>query len=310
MRVVFVGRPRALWRLALLYIVTFGISRRVWLYKVNKEVDGHAALGLDHRMTVFLLCLPIIGPWIVTGQTAYRLNTYLETDMHLPYGPTWALSLTPLGWILGNGFFLLWTQDRLNTYWAHEKNNPRHAIDITQGLDKDTAFQRDIQKALAASRKAGSRSDSKWERRKQRLLATGATLNAIHEERGRVRAAGGSTPLLPWKRPQRPPRHRLKVVCGQCELEFDAEQDPFAETPLVCPRCGMKEVLPSLRGDDLAERETVVMASLQVDCPKCQTRFHALRDLHGPTQVVCFQCGHKGTVPAPTRPKAAAKTAA
>lgn len=308
MRVVFVGRQRQLWRIALLYLVTLGIARRVWLYRINKEVDGHAALALNHTPTVVLLCLPIIGPGIVTAQTAYRLNTYLETDLDLKYGPTWALSLTSLVPILGPLFFQLWTQDRLNKYWLHERDNPAHAIDITQGLEKDKEFQRRVSAAREASRRAGSRQDGAWERTKRRIAGSGATYAAIKEERQRVRAAGGSTPVLPWRRPERPPHHRLHVTCGDCEFQFEAEQDPFAETPLVCPRCGMQEVLPSLRGDPLRSRgEHVNTATLKIDCPKCDTTFHTVRNLHGPTKLSCFNCGKTGSVPAPKvqKPKAA-----
>lgn len=275
---------------------------------MNKEVDGHAALGLNHTPTVLLLCLPIFGPGIVTAQTAHRLNTYLQTELDLKYGPTWALSLTSLVPILGPMFFQLWTQSRMNLYWDHERDNPAHAIDITQGLDKDAGFKARVDAAQEASRIAGSRTDGRWEQTKKRIASSGDTLSEVRTQRRQVRAAGGSTPVLPWLRPKTPASRLLHITCGDCAMAFDAKQDPFTETPIVCPKCGVQEVLPSLRGDDLrTRREHVNVASIAVDCPQCSTTFHALRNLHGATAIACYECGKTGSVPAPkiNKPKAA-----
>lgn len=300
MRVVFVGRQRTPWRLPIWYILTFGIYRRVWLYKVNKELDGHAALGLSHRLNLFLLILPILGPTIVTYQTTKRLNTDLHSGADLKYGPTWALWLgTLLVPIVGPASHMAWSQDRLNHYWDYERDNPEHGIELDPGLEKDKRFVVEMQKAREASFAAGSRFDRKREARLARWKRVGGDWKVVQEERRQVRAAGGSTPLLPWLRPRRPEGRHLRVTCGRCDTGFTADMDPFAETPLLCPRCGLHEVLPSLRGDPLRDPEHAGFAALEVDCPKCKTHFHAMRDLYDKTVVQCHECGHKETLPAP-----------
>lgn len=294
MRVVVTGQQRPLWRIVLLYVVTLGIYRRIWLYRVNKEIDGHAGLGLNHRQTLILLILPIIGPSIVNWQTAYRLNNYLYTEEDLPYGPTWGLWAATLVPILGNGFFMAWTQDRLNVFWEVEKDNTKLAVDIDQGLSKDKAFLARVKRAKAQSEQAGSR------------LRDRPSLREIRHEREAVRAVGGSTPVLPWKRPEPEPPRIVHIQCSQCDTKFDAERDVYQATPIVCPKCGKTDVLPSLRSDEAAQPEGALVTTLKVDCPKCKTRFHAIRDLDGPTKIVCPECGHTGTIPKPTA-KASAK---
>jgi hypothetical protein len=113
-RVVFVGRNRTIWKCLVLYVVTLGIWRRVWLYRVNKELDGHEALALNHRFNAILLCLPILGPAYVTFQTARRTGAMLEGS--IKYGPWPILGLSWLVPILGTGAFVAWTQSRLNLF--------------------------------------------------------------------------------------------------------------------------------------------------------------------------------------------------
>ncbi len=286
-RVVVVGRQRILWQVILWYILTLGIYRRVWLYQVNKEVDGHAGLGFDHNQTRWLLILPIIGPSIVTWMTAHRINTYLYTEKELTYGPTWALWAGTLVPILGNAAFMGWTQDRLNIFWNMERDNRELAIDITQGLEKDSKFNARIKRAQARSEKAGERGGDR------------VTLRDIRKEREAVRAMGGSTPILPWKRPKLEEERLLHIECGECFTRFDAERNPFEPTPVVCPKCGTTEVLPSLRGDEMAEPEGALITGVKAKCPSCKTTFHAVRDLDAPTPIVCPECGHTDTLPKP-----------
>lgn len=282
------------------YILTLGIYRRIWLYRVNKELDGHAALGINHRLNVLLLILPIIGPTIVTYQTTRRCNADLHSGAELQYGPTPLLWLgTFLLPIIGPAAHMVWTQDRLNKYWQYEKANPDHGIDVDQGLSKDKKFVAELKKAREASMEAGSRFDRAKEHRREKWRRATADLREARKERALVRAAGGSTPVLPWRRPERPRLHLLHVTCGRCEQGFDVHRDPVAETPVLCPKCGLREVLPSLRGDPLKQLQPGALSSLEVDCPKCDTHFHALRDLYGPTQIQCYNCGHQETLPAP-----------
>ncbi|MGB1587088.1 MAG: FmdB family zinc ribbon protein [Thermoplasmatota archaeon] len=247
MRVVFVGRDRVVWKRLVLYIVTFGISRRIWLYRVNKEIDGHAALAIDHRLNAFLLALPIIGPFIVQCQTTGRLNRDLHSDAELKYGPTWALCLLGLVPILGNGFYIGWTQDRLNRYWAHERDNPQHGIDIDVGLEEDPEFRKKLDKARKESYEAGSRFDRRKRERQERWRARIAPLETIGEERRTVREQGGSTPLLPWRRPQPLERRLLHITC-QCGHGFDLETDFREAVEITCPKCQRKETLRGLTG--------------------------------------------------------------
>ncbi len=246
MRVVFVGRDRVVWKRIVYYLLSLGVTRRVWLYRVNKEVDGHAALGLNHRLNLVLLLLPIIGPFIVQCQTAARLNHVLS-DSDLGYGPTPALCAFGLVPILGNAAFIGWSQDRLNKYWALEKADPSHAIDIDVGLQSDPEFLKELEAARLDSYVTGSRFDRRQRQRQDRWRQRMSGFEGVAQARQEVRDLGGSTPLLPWKRPVRPPTRILHVTCSN-EHSFDAQADPYEEVALVCPQCGEKEVLPPLHG--------------------------------------------------------------
>ena len=245
MRVVFVGRDRVVWKMLLLYMVTFGVSRRIWLYRVNKEIDGHAALGINHRMNLFLLVLPIIGPFIVQCRTTGHLNKDLHSDAGLVYGPTWALCLLGLVPVLGNASYMGWTQDRLNKYWAHQKDHPSHAIDIDVGLEQDKKYLAELEKARLESYHAGSRFDRHKRERQERWRSRIAHLETLGEERQRARDAGGSTPVLPWKRPTMLEERLLAVTC-QCEHRFEVLHDRRHDLEIQCPSCGRKEVLKGL----------------------------------------------------------------
>lgn len=302
LRVVFVGQHRVIWKRLLLYLVTLGISRRIWLYRINKEVDGHAALGINHTLNAVLLWLPIIGPTIVTYQTTKRLNEDLDSEAELPYGPTPALWLATWVPIVGNLFYIGWTQDRLNKYWAYERAHPERAgVDIDQDLHEDPEYVAELQRAHQRSYQAGSRFDKKKDLRRERWQRRKEHWFIVQEERKAAREMGASTPVLPWKRPARPALRHLEVTCGRCRHDFRVDRDPLSETVLLCPNCGLTEVMPSLRGDALAKQERVGVAAMAVDCPKCETRFHVTRDLHGPTRLVCPDCGHSATLPAPKK---------
>lgn len=241
---VFVGRDRVVWKRLLLWFVTFGISRRIWLHRVNKELDGHAALGINHRLNVILLCLPILGPLVVQGQTAKRINQNLRHP-DVRFGPTWALALVGVVPLAGNGFFLGWVQARLNEYWATERVNPTHAIDIDVGLENDPKFLVAIEKARKESYQAGSRFDRRQRERQERWRHRIAHLETVGEERQKVRDEGGSTPVLPWKRPQPLEKRRLEVQCP-CGHKFQHTTDWRDDVELKCPKCGRTETLPGL----------------------------------------------------------------
>lgn len=296
-RVVFVGQDRRVWRCLVLYLVTFGIWRRVWLYRVNKELDGHDALGLRHGLNVVLLCLPVIGPSIVTAQTAVRTRRML-TASDIRYGAPWAVYLATWVPILGNLFFIAWEQSRLNRFWAVERAHPEHGVEIDVRLEQDPAFLVELAKAVKESYHPGSRFDSKKVARREALRQRMASYEVVRKERAAVRAAGGSTPVLPWRRPKLPEVRQLKVTCGRCDTAFQVSQDPLLDTPLVCPKCGLHEVLPALASDPL-RKEKAAVPVLRATCPSCRTEFTGVRALTGPTVLTCPGCGRAETLAAP-----------
>lgn len=299
MRVVFVGQTRAIWKALVLYVVTLGIWRRVWLYRVNKELDGHEALGLNHPLNATLLCLPILGPSIVTAQTAFRTRRML-TGSDLPYGAPLLVYLATWVPIVGNLFFIAWQQSRLNAFWAQERLHPEHGVEVDVRLDDDPAFLVELAQAVKESYHPGSRFDSRKQARRAAFAKRAASFAEVRRERAAVRAAGGSTPVLPFLRPKLPALRQLNVTCGRCATRFDVAQDPLHDTPLLCPKCGLQEVLPALRSDALRKPETAAVPVLNVKCPQCKTAFSGVRNLRGPTRLTCPQCGRAETLAAPT----------
>lgn len=290
-RVVFVGQTRSAWKRVVLYLVTLGIARRTWLYRVNKELDGHEALGLNHRLNVVLLCLPVGGPTFVTLMTARRGQRMLEGS-RVPHGNGWLLWLATLVPILGNCFYLAWEQSRLNRFWAAERRSTTHGIEIDVDLGSDPSFLVELGAAVKESYLAGSRFDEGKNARKARAAARKADRATVRDERAAVRAAGGSTPVLPWLRPTRPAPRVLHVTCGRCQTPFDVQQDPTVDTTLVCPSCKLTEVLPGLAADALAPKSTDRRSLLRVGCPSCGTQFQAGLAADGPTTLRCPACGH------------------
>ena len=297
MRVVFVGKDRTVWREVVLAVITFGIHRRIWLYRVNREVDGHEALGLRHFVTALLLCLPILGPLVVSVLAARRIARMVQGSP-VPYSAAagWA-NLVPLfGSIL---FFMPWTQTRLNRFWAHERTHKGAGVEVDVDLGSDPRFLVEMGRALRESYYAGSRFETRKKARRERWAVRRDAWSGLRAERDAVRAAGGSTPLLPWRAPQRPAVRLLHVTCGRCQETFDVRRDPAADTPIVCPKCGAAEVLPSLHSDPLRRTEKVAVPELAVRCPRCKTTFHAVHNLHGPTLLRCPKCGTEDTLAAP-----------
>ena len=309
MRVVFVGRDRVVWRQVVLSLLTLGIYRRVWLYRVNKELDGHEALGLKHPLNALLLCLPILGPAFVAYQTAHRAAPMLLGG-DVRYGKPTLVWLSVLVPVLGNLVYMGWTQSRLNRFWAHERAHPEHGVEIDVRLDDDPAFLIEMGKAVRESYHPGSRFDQRKLARREAFERRRESYDSIRQERAAVRAAGGSTPLLPWMRPRLPEARILHVTCGRCETRFDVTQDPLVDTPVVCPSCKLTEVLPSLRGDPLRGTEQAAVPTLKARCPVCKTEFTGVRNLHGPTVLHCPKCGREDVLPTPVKQPQAATAAA
>lgn len=309
MRVVFVGRDRVVWRQMVLQLVTLGIYRRVWLYRVNKELDGHEALGLKHGLNAVLLCLPILGPAVVAYQTAVRSERMLQGSP-VKFGKGWLVWL--LGFllpILGPYLYIAWTQSRLNRFWAAERSSPEHGVEIDVAIRDDPAFLIELGKAVRDSYHPGSRFDERKRARREAMARRTEAIRSVRQERAAVRSAGGSTPVLPWLRPRLPEPRMLHVTCGRCETRFDVAQDPLVDTPVVCPNCKLSEVLPSLKGDPLRGNEPAAVPVLHVTCPRCKTKFTGVRSLRGPTLLTCPKCGRQETL-APQAPLAKAPNSA
>lgn len=299
-RVVFLGRDRVFWRQAILYVVTLGIYRRVWLFRVNKELDGHEALGINHTLNAVLLCLPVIGPSIVAAQTAGRVARMLSGS-GIKFGSPILVYLATWIPIAGNLYFIGWTQTRLNRFWAAERKNPQHGVEIDVKLSDDPAFLIELGRAVRESYHPGSRFDQKRQARRQSFDRRMAAFGEVRHERAAVRAAGGSTPVFPFMRPSLPPQRILHVTCSECATRFDVTQDPIASTPIVCPKCGLNEVLPGLADDPLRPTQKAAVPVLKASCPKCKTKFTSVRNLHGPTVLTCPTCGRVETLAAPAR---------
>jgi predicted nucleic acid-binding Zn ribbon protein len=300
-RVVFVGRDRVVWRQMVLQLVTLGIYRRVWLHRVGKELDGHEALGSRHGVRAALLCLPVVGPAIVAYRVAAATGR-MVSGSSVNYGPAWLVwALGTLLPILGPYGFVAWTQGRLNRFWAHERAHPEHGIEIDVRIDQDPTFLVELGKAVRESYHPGSRFDRRRQRRRAAMQRRLEAYGSIRQERAAVRAAGGSTPVLPWRRPRLPEPRILHVTCGRCEHRFDVTQDPLHDTPLVCPNCKLAEVLPSLKGDPLRGKDKAAVPTLQAKCPHCKTQLTGVRNLHGPTPLSCPKCGRTEMLAAPAR---------
>ena len=130
---------------------------------------------------------------------------------------------------------------------AVRADNPQHGIDIDVGLEEDKDYLVKLEKARQQSYEAGSRFDRRKRERQERWRARIAPLETIGEERRQVREQGGSTPILPWRRPQPLERRLLHVTC-QCEHKFDVETDWREQVTITCPSCKREETLRGLIG--------------------------------------------------------------
>lgn len=300
MRIVVVGRRRSLWGLTLTNLLTLGIRRRVWLVKVNKEMDAHAQLLLNIPLHIVLAILPIVGPFVLSRWTASRIAEIYrplgeDSPKHGSMAWSWLLCFVPF---LGTTAHMGIAQDRLNRYWPISEEKGLGAVDLSLRNPSDGYDQR-LEVALEKSRKAGSRESTGLDKRKEQLERKREEFQVIQKERRRVRDLGGSTPVLPWKRPTLEPARHLRITCGRCELKFEQDQDPYADTPVVCPRCGLEEVMPGFASDRIDRKEHVATPAVKVSCPDCKTDFHAVRNLVGPTALRCYECGREDVLPAP-----------
>lgn len=324
-RVVFVGRDRPVLKRMALALVTFGVSRRVWLRRINKELDGHEALHLNHRAIKLLLAAPLLGllllavlspaigpQWaalvflatlvpgsVVAAQSCRRVQRMLEGS-GVRFGPWLLVYLPGTVPLIGSVWLIGWVQSRLNRFWVLARKDPGKGVEVDVDLSASPSFRAEIGRALRESYFSGSRFDRNKERKDQARATRRRRWSDMRAQRLALRRAGGSTPLLPL-RPTPPAKRVLHITCGRCEHSFDLVQDPLAETPVVCPECGLTEVLPSLRGDTPEASEPAAVASVTAACPACNHKFHAVRNLHGPTTLSCPACGKTEVLPPPDK---------
>lgn len=114
--------------MALKNILTLGIHTKIWLYRVNREMDGHEGFHIDLRWLAVMVTLPIITPAIVKFQTARRMDIMLAHQLGLP-----RIRPRTLGWIslvpvLGSGFYAGWVQWLLNRHWFWHRREERIRI--------------------------------------------------------------------------------------------------------------------------------------------------------------------------------------
>lgn len=113
----FEGVPRRPLAVALKNILTLGIHTKVWLYRINREMDGHEGFHIDFRWLTTMVVLPILTPIVVKFQTARRMDQMVSHQLTLA-----RIRPRVLGWIsvvpvLGSGFYAYWVQHTLNRHW-------------------------------------------------------------------------------------------------------------------------------------------------------------------------------------------------
>jgi predicted RNA-binding Zn-ribbon protein involved in translation (DUF1610 family) len=119
------GLPRNPLGVAFKDVLTLGIYGKVWLVRINREMDGHERFRLNFAKLWILVLLPLITPLIVKWQTLHRLDKALRHQVTLaPPNPKllWLVSLVP---ILGTVVWVSWTQSLLNRHWLWHKRDER-----------------------------------------------------------------------------------------------------------------------------------------------------------------------------------------
>lgn len=298
MRVVFVGKTRVAWRGVLWYVLSLGIYRRVWLVRTLREMSGHQGLALGMRLAVALAVLPAVGPYVLSVR-AHRMAVRIAVGSTVSVKASWAWPVLLAVPIAGPATFVGVQQGRLNRLWAYERGRKDAGFELDVDLSGEPRFLVEMGEAIRRSYDAASTTESGWLRRLRTWRArTRLRLRDVRRLRAAVRAAGGSTPVLPWRAPTAPAPRRLNITCGSCSTRFTSQTDGISETVLLCPSCGASEVLPGLVAEVRREKEKAAVVGLRVKCPDCKTRFQAVRNLAGATPLQCPKCGRAEALPA------------
>lgn len=144
----FEGVPRNPVTVALKNILTLGIHTKVWLYRINREMDGHEGFHLNLRLLGVMVALPFITPIIVKFQTVRRLNKMVAHQTTVPI-----LRSRYLGWIslvpvVGQAIYSGWVQGTLNKHWFWHRREER--IRLSREKIKTIASEAETEESLRA----------------------------------------------------------------------------------------------------------------------------------------------------------------
>ncbi len=147
----FEGVPRNPLSVALKNVLTLGIHTKVWLYRVNREMDGREGFHIHMGWLAVMLWVPFVTPAIVKFQTAARLNQMVSDPVVIPL-----LRARMLGWIslvpvLGAGFYAYWVQGSLNKYWFWHRRRERFQLNVEKikELSREPESEALLQKRFA-----------------------------------------------------------------------------------------------------------------------------------------------------------------
>jgi hypothetical protein len=143
----FEGVPRNPLSVAIKNVLTLGIHTKVWLYRVNREMDGREGFHINLYTLAVMLWLPVITPAIVKFQTAGRLNQMVADPVTIPL-----MRARRLGWIslvpvFGAGFYAWWVQRSLNQFWFWHRRKER--AQLNKELIKEIAQEEETDASLS-----------------------------------------------------------------------------------------------------------------------------------------------------------------
>jgi hypothetical protein len=119
-----IGKPRSVWLVLLLTIVTFGIWTIVWSYQNGQELRLHARTGIGGVGYLFItLLLSPVTMFLMAGEVE---QLYRREGKEPPITTIWGLwFLLPL---IGNLIWYFRIQRSINEYWV------AHGSTVSPGL--------------------------------------------------------------------------------------------------------------------------------------------------------------------------------
>jgi hypothetical protein len=119
-----IGKPRSVWLVLLLTVVTFGIWTIVWSYQNGEEIKQHARTGLGGVAYLFITLL--ISPVTMFLMASEVEQLYRREGKEPPITTIWGLwFLLPL---IGNLIWYFRIQRSINDYWTS------HGSTVSPGL--------------------------------------------------------------------------------------------------------------------------------------------------------------------------------